>query len=61
MLIYDPDCRISARNALKHPFFKVLRDAEIASRDAYVLTSMSPKFKHRPEATNISRNLYFVN
>ena len=58
MLTYDPDIRISAREALKHPFFKVLHDAEISSKE-YVLSSMSPKVLKKV-VDNTPKNLYCV-
>jgi len=59
MLIYDPDLRISARKALKHPFFKVLRDGEVKNHSPYVLTAVGPQFLNNgQENGNSSKNLF---
>ena len=60
MLVYDPDLRISARKALKHPFFKPLRDAESKQQSPYVLTAVGPQFLNNgQENGNSSKNLYY--
>ena len=59
MLIYDPDERISARKALKHPFFKPLRDLERQNDNPNVLTVSPQQFlKNIPDNGNSSKNLY---
>jgi len=47
LLAYNPDERISARQALKHPYFKDLRDAEKAA-----LGHMDPSSLHRSSRTD---------
>jgi len=59
MLTYDPDLRISARKALKHPFFKPLRDADIKKQnEVYVMTGLGTQFSGSPQDNpNTSKNL----
>jgi renal tumor antigen len=42
MLQYDPELRFSARQALKHPYFKELRDAEKRARAAVAEVNSNP-------------------
>ncbi len=59
MLTYDPDLRISARKALKLPFFKPLRDQESKSSNPYVLTTVGSQFPGSgQDNANLSKNLY---
>lgn len=60
MLIYNPDNRITATQALKHHYFKDLRDQEKRMKEQYAVTqtSMSPSmnaFKHVNGAENVSQ------
>lgn len=59
MLIYDPDLRISARKALKHNFFKPIRDLEKKNENTHTLATMIPQFaQYMPESTTHTKNLY---
>jgi len=56
MLIYDPDERISARRALRHIFFKPLRDLEMKSQNTKALSTMRQQF-HNNKANNSPKNM----
>lgn len=45
MLIYDPDDRITASQALKHPYFKELRDSDIKHQFSTTQPLMYPTSK----------------
>lgn len=54
MLTYDPDLRISARKALRLPFFKPLRKQEERRYRPYVLVK---QLSNNPDNPNSSKNL----
>lgn len=53
MLVYVPEERISARKALKHPFFSTIVEKE---KNLCILTSMGPQIMQKLNA-NTSKNL----
>ena len=57
MLTYDPNKRVSAQRALKHPFFRLLREEDMKKR--LMLNSLSTKFMDTITKGNM-KNLYYM-
>jgi len=58
LLVYDPDDRMSARQAVRHPFFKELRDAEKRQSAAASVAEVSKPSKTVDESERRKRKLH---
>lgn len=59
MLAYNPEDRISAREALKEPYFRSLREREKRVQKAYALNTMRPNIMMGVgEIAGTTKNMY---